>query len=146
MTVKLDIRNTVKDLTQLVNRAVEQEAELHRSRIVINATRGQDYEGSRLRDYSERYKRQRELEGRRVAPPDLTRTGHLLQSLKTKRQDVGNGVSVKIFFTGGTNIRSGASANEKAQNLIKLGFKFFGISREQIQEVIRNVKRKTGIR
>lgn len=146
MKITLNIKGKLKEVTEKVNRAIAQEAQAHRSLIVSNAVRGLDFSGKRMREYSPGYKRQRENEGRRVSPPDMTRTGHMLQSIQLKTELVARGATVTIFFIGGVNIKSGQSAPVKARNVTRLGFKFFGISEEQKKKQIENIKNKVGIR
>ena len=147
-TKNFSIQGTLQNKVRLINKALEGEMQNHIATIQQNVSQGRSYDGKKLKAYSKKYGARREKSGRNKSPVDLTITGSMMQSLDYK-VEASNSSTFRgiIFFRNIDSISPkafggrSASAPDKAKwNLQKR--KFFGISPQQVAELVRKVKLK----
>jgi hypothetical protein len=107
---------------------LEQEA----GEIISRTQGGSDADGKKFAGYSPKYKAYKEKTGR-SGNVDLTFSGLMLQSIRTRVKEIGSELEGKIFFASPV-------AAARARGNMELR-KFFELSKEQIQRIVNHLKR-----
>lgn len=114
----------------------------HAAKIKTNVAGGKTFDGKSLGRYSASYAKKRAASGRRTSPVTLNWTGSMMRSLSYEGKKTGNRFVAEIFFRPVSSIGpdgQAASAPEKARNIMRKR-KFFGMSKKQFSDIIKNMK------
>ena len=107
---------------------LEQEA----GEIIQRTQSGKSIEGGTFTRYSDGYAAYKAKKGRRASPPDLTFTGNMLKSIRTKITISASVITGFIYLLPSQAIKAFA-------NQITYRRPFFGLSNEQKQRIVKGL-------
>jgi hypothetical protein len=146
ITKKINFENKTKENLKKAQIEFDKQLQLHASKIKINTDEGKTFDDKNLKDYKDSTKKQRAKLGLQVSPPNLTQTGAMLKAITSKTeknlQDKFKGqIFIRNIKTSNFRDRKNTTSTvDKAQNVIKLGFRFFGISKKDVNSIQEAIK------
>jgi hypothetical protein len=140
---KFDPKKLADDVMVRMERELKRQMEFKAGEIVERTTAGKSVEGQTFRDYSGLgkgkdgknigYARWRQERGYQVKPPNITVTGHMLESLTSNVTRIAGGLLGTIKPTG-----------PDAANLVRWNQAlrdFFRLSKKQLSEITKALQR-----
>lgn len=134
-------KRTVKSLGKL-QKELEKQMTLHAAKLKKNTDAGKGYHDKKLKKYKPSTKKDRKRLGLQVSPTNLTRSRAMLRAIDSKTNKTLSGTmkgSVFIRSLTTKNFRRKGQTNTvtKAKNVLKLGFRFFGITKKDVNKISR---------
>jgi len=135
------LSEAIKKAEAEAQKVFAQQLQLIETDIIRNTGAGRDFNGNSFKGYAESTKAFRAKNKLQTSPVNLTMTGGLLKAIGSKVDNKNLG---RIFIksqtqTGFKGARSSNSV-EKALNVIKLGFNFFGVSAKNLAKLEKAVE------
>lgn len=144
--INFDLNERLKKAEKEIKNELDKLTQLHVSKIQKNSLKGLTYDDKNLKSYTETTKKIRGQAGLQVSPPNLTQTGAMLKALTSKMQNASRGsfrskIFMQSFSTPNFRDRKNTTNTlEKARNVLKLGFDFFGISDKDIEKIRKRLQ------
>lgn len=133
-----DFVKKAREMREARKEALGREMLFARTEIIGRSQRGRDFEDVPFVEYSKGYAKWKSDKGRQVDTPDLTFSGDMMRAIQTTVEERPQSLIGKLYFAG-----AGEAAKARAIQRLR---KFFALSIEQIQRIIRAINDRQGRR
>ena len=132
VTKSVNITRKIQERLRPTKKALKTELERHKKELTAKVKSGKGFDDKPLGRYkSKSYKARRRKRGLQTSKVDLSFTGKLLKSIKTRVRSSSNSVIGTISVTD--------TKKSKAQAMQER-FSWFGISKQDLSTIVRNLK------
>lgn len=143
---RIDFSKRTKGAIEKTEKELAKQLLLHATKLKTNTDAGKTYDDKKLKDYKASTKESRKRKGLQVSPPNLTQTGAMLKSITSKTDRGSSGkikgrVFIKSLSTANFRRQGTSNTVTKARNVLKLGFRFFGISKKDVNKIQLAIKK-----
>lgn len=129
-TRKIDFDALNQRIIDNVQQELEKQVQFESTHLKIRTKSGTDAEGNPFEPYAPETIKRKKAQGKSLSSSWLEDTGHMLMSLQTATERVGNRIVAKIFPMGGTDRKGGTAATKITTN--NKTRPFFAWSAEQV--------------
>ena len=155
ITKKIDFEKRTKKAIEKIEKEMSKQVQLHTTKLKKNTESGKTFDDKKLKDYKASTKKFRKDQGLQVSPPNLKMSGAMINAITSKTKKTAKDTVTGVVYVAKRTrsplklrTKSGTSKAKlrktdtvtKARHVLNLGFRFFGISKKDVDKIQKAIK------
>jgi hypothetical protein len=157
ITQKIDFEKRTKKAIEKIEKEMSKQVQLHTTKLKKNTESGKTFDDKELKDYKQSTQKFRKDQDLQVSPPNLKMSGAMINAITNKTEKTAKDTVKGIVYvakrtrsplklklkTKGYKSKAKIIKTDtvtKARHVLSLGFRFFGISKEDVDKIQKAIK------